>query len=155
MTHVTIPVFDRMTLIRNETGCWVCRIGDRSSGELCFDEMLGHVARMALGISAYPMRTRDEIEANARRHPHNTDDPIEAAEHEQYVLKSIARDFPEIEQPVDQKPTRLVTTAYAKSAFDEWWYDCGVRFGTPRETAKPLWIEGYLSSHGSDPKVKV
>lgn len=83
-----------MTLIRTAGGGWLCHIGDRSSGELCFDEMLGHVAKMALGLSAYPMRTRRERESQLRRRTSiDPTDTAALADHEQYISERLAEDF--------------------------------------------------------------
>jgi hypothetical protein len=97
MTPQPIPIPDKITLVRTKRGGWICLIDNRSSGELCFDEMLGHVARQALGLSGYPMLTRQELEAQMRRRESQIDptDTQALCDHEQYVAHRLAEDFPE------------------------------------------------------------
>ncbi len=86
----------RQTLRSGHPPCpFVVIVDGKSTGRMAWDEMLGTVAKLTLGLkSHYPMRSRGEVSAMARRSGERT---IEEAREEvnRDVSRRIAEDFPE------------------------------------------------------------
>ncbi len=81
-------------ILRKSERGWVVIAENRSTGLLAFDEMLGAVAKLTLGLRLqFPMRTREEFAAIFRRSFEKSGE--DGMDVDQYIAQELAKDFPQ------------------------------------------------------------